>query len=83
MLSGESSGRDSDGLLSGRSSSQLKWKKKSELSKPISDDKNRISIKGANQYEYKIKGQEGPFSNSGNSASGRMSINPLNGLSSE
>lgn len=78
-LSGSSSGRDSDTFLSG-SSSQLKWKKKSELSKPISEEKNRISIKGANQYEYKIKGQDGPFSNSGG---GRISINPLNGLSSE
>jgi hypothetical protein len=55
VLSDDSNGRDSD-ILIGRSSSQLKWKKKSELSKPIPEEKNRISIKGANQYEYKIKG---------------------------
>lgn len=38
----------------------LKWKRKSELSKPISDDKYRISIKGPNIYEYKNK-PDSPF----------------------
>ena len=58
----------------------MKWKKKSDLSKPIPLEKNRISIKGANQYEYKIKNQDGPFTNT---AGGRMSVHNLNGLNSE
>ncbi len=48
----DSNVRDSDESLN--RGSFLKWKKKSELTKPIPEEKNRISIKGANQYEYKI-----------------------------
>ncbi len=41
---------------------QLKWKKKSELSKPLDTSKSRISIKGDNQYELVLQ-QDDPFKN--------------------
>ena len=50
-------GRVSLRSLSGKDSSSglLKWKRKSELSKEIPADKSRISIKGQNNYEFKLK----------------------------
>ena len=49
-----------DGASSQGRTSMVRWKKKSELSRKSLDKKSRISIKGANQYEYHIQDQD-PF----------------------
>lgn len=53
--------RNSDGV----NGSGLKFKRKSELTKPLSN-KSRISIKGANQYEftYNNNDDDEPFNQS-------------------
>lgn len=56
----DSNSNGSNGIYGG--GGQLKWKRKSELSKSIASDKSRISIKGNNQYEYTFK-QDDPFKN--------------------
>jgi len=60
-------GVDSEGRMTLRSlrdsnaSNGLKWKRKSELSQSFaSSGKSRISIKGANQYEFNLRADD-PF----------------------
>lgn len=70
------SGRDSSASI-GSGNNHLKWKRKSELSNSIlsMSNKSRISIKGANQYEYILK-QDDPF-NYGNRQS-HIAGGPMN-----